>query len=72
MPAPVLSPREVDVLVALAGGSAPKQIADELDLSVWTIREYIRSARLKLGARSTEQAVAIAKDRRLVPRARVA
>ncbi len=72
MVAPMLSPREIEILVALARGSTPKEIATSLDLSLYTVREYTRSARLKLGARSTEQAVAIAKDRHLVPRRRVA
>jgi DNA-binding CsgD family transcriptional regulator len=66
MPAPVLSPREIEVLVALAAGSAPKEIAGQLGITAWTVRMHIRTARRRLDARSTEQALLIAKDRRLL------
>jgi DNA-binding CsgD family transcriptional regulator len=68
MPAPVLSPREIEVLVALAAGSAPKEIAGQLGVSVWTVHAHLRSARRRWAARSNEQLVAIAVRRRVIRR----
>lgn len=55
---PQLSPRERQCLERIARGRAPKQIAHELGLSVSAVRLYISSAKLKLGAANTYQAVA--------------
>jgi DNA-binding CsgD family transcriptional regulator len=55
-----LSPREREVLTALAVGRTGAEIADDLVLSPETVRNHIRNARAKLGARTRAQAIAIA------------
>lgn len=61
-----LSPREVDVLTMLALGLNRAQAADGLSISEHTFRTYIESARFKLGAMTTTQAVARAVSEGLV------
>jgi DNA-binding NarL/FixJ family response regulator len=53
-----LSPRERSVLDGLAAGLAYKQIADELRVSIHTVRNYIRRIYEKLHVRSRTEAVA--------------
>ena len=53
-----LSPRETDTLRMLALGRSRAQAADAMSISEHTLRAYIESARLKLGALNTTQAVA--------------
>lgn len=53
-----LSPREVDTLTFLAMGYSRGQVAEMLSISEYTLRAYIESARLKLGAVNTIHAVA--------------
>lgn len=53
-----LSPREVDALTLLALGQSRAQAAEALNISEHTLRAYIESARLKLGALNTTHAVA--------------
>ena len=53
-----LSPREVDALTKLAMGLNRAQAADSLAISEHTLRAYVESARFKLGATNTTQAVA--------------
>lgn len=53
-----LSEREHAVLNALAKGLAYKQIADELAISIHTVRNYIRRIYEKLHVRSRTEAVA--------------
>jgi DNA-binding CsgD family transcriptional regulator len=55
---PKLSRREVQCMKALAQGAAPKQIAFELEISISAVRMYISSAKAKLGAVNTYQAIA--------------
>lgn len=55
---PKLSRREKQCLELLARGTAPKQIAYQLDLSISTVRLYLSSARLKLGAANKYEAIA--------------
>jgi DNA-binding CsgD family transcriptional regulator len=57
-PPPPLSPRETDALTLLALGRSRAQAADDLRISEHTLRVYIESARHKLGASNTTQAVA--------------
>jgi DNA-binding CsgD family transcriptional regulator len=57
-PAPPLSRRERQCLEGLATGLLPKQIAAALDISESAVRLYQRSARRKLGAATTYQAIA--------------
>jgi DNA-binding NarL/FixJ family response regulator len=53
-----LSQREEEVLNGLAEGLAYKQIADELQISIHTVRNYIRRIYEKLHVRSRTEAVA--------------
>jgi DNA-binding NarL/FixJ family response regulator len=53
-----LSERERSVLDGLAEGLAYKQIADQLDISIHTVRNYIRRIYEKLHVRSRTEAVA--------------
>ena len=53
-----LSPRERDALTLLALGQSRVQAAEALSISEHTLRAYVESARLKLGAANTTHAVA--------------
>lgn len=57
-PSKPLSPRETDALTFLAMGYGRGQVAEMLEISEHTLRAYIESARLKLGANNTTHAVA--------------
>jgi DNA-binding NarL/FixJ family response regulator len=61
----VLSERERAVLGALVRGLAYKQVAAELDLSIDTVRTYIRRIYAKLQVHSATEAVARAVRDRL-------
>lgn len=61
-----LSPREVDTMTFLAMGYSRAQVADMLSISEHTLRDYIESARLKLGAANTMQAVTKAMSRGMI------
>jgi DNA-binding NarL/FixJ family response regulator len=63
---PVLSPRELEVLRAAAGGSANKTIADQLRLSEETVKTHMKNVLAKLSARDRTQAVVIALRRGLI------
>ena len=52
-----LSHRELEVLQALAQGLGYKQIADHLNVSIHTVRNYIRRVYEKLHVRSRTEAV---------------
>jgi putative nucleotidyltransferase with HDIG domain len=58
-----LSVREVDALRGLAEGKVYKQIAQELALSVSTVRTHLHNVYRKIGAVDRAQAVLIARDR---------
>ncbi|MGI9020016.1 MAG: HDOD domain-containing protein [Solirubrobacterales bacterium] len=58
-----LSAREVDALRGLAEGKVYKQIAQELSLSVSTIRTHLHNVYRKIGAVDRAQAVLMARDR---------
>jgi len=53
-----LSPRELSVLNGLAEGLAYKQIADQLGVSIHTVRNYIRRIYEKLHVQTRTEAVA--------------
>lgn len=57
-----LTHREVDVLRSLASGLLVKEIAHQSGRTVSTIEKQMRSARRKLKAATTTQAVCIAMD----------
>jgi putative nucleotidyltransferase with HDIG domain len=58
-----LSEREIDALRGLAEGKVYKQIAQELSLSVSTIRTHLHNVYRKIGAVDRAQAVLLARDR---------
>jgi DNA-binding NarL/FixJ family response regulator len=55
-----LTPREKDVLKLLAAGAPNQQIADELSLSLHTVRNHVQNVITKMGAHSKLEAVATA------------
>lgn len=59
VPSP-LRPREADVLRAFARGMSTAEVAATLNITVHTVRTYLRSIMVKLGARSKLEAVVIA------------
>lgn len=54
---PPLSPREAQVLRAMAGGLSNAQIAGELHLGVETVKTYVAAILAKVGVRDRTQAV---------------
>jgi DNA-binding NarL/FixJ family response regulator len=57
-PQNLLTPRENEVLSAIAAGLSNKAIARQLDISLHTVKFHIESLLRKLGARSRAEAVA--------------
>lgn len=57
-PLPTLAPREAECLLWTARGKEAKVIATILDLSEYTVRSYLRTARRRLDCRTLSQAVA--------------
>jgi DNA-binding CsgD family transcriptional regulator len=55
-----LSPREQEVLSLIAVGADRQGIADELTISVATVRTHVRNLLRKLGARNRAHAIALA------------
>lgn len=55
-----LTPREVEILALLAGGSANKEIAARLGLSVHTVERHLTNLYGKIGVRSRSEATAYA------------
>jgi DNA-binding NarL/FixJ family response regulator len=55
-----LSPREREVVTLIAHGADLQAIADELTISVTTVRTHTRNALRKLGARSRAHAITLA------------
>lgn len=65
-PVPSLSPRELQCLNWTALGKDQKDIAQLLGLSEHTVRDYLKSARLKLGCATLSAAAARAAHLRIV------
>jgi DNA-binding NarL/FixJ family response regulator len=65
-PAPALTPRELDVLRALAVGLQNKEIAARLGMSERTVKFHVGSIFRKLGAGNRTEAVTLAMQRGLV------
>lgn len=61
-----LSPREREVLSLIAAGADLGQIADELTISVTTVRTHHRNALRKLDARNRAHAIALAMEHGLI------
>ncbi|MGY1495402.1 LuxR C-terminal-related transcriptional regulator [Streptomyces sp. QTS52] len=66
-PAPRLSPRELDVLVAVAAGCTNLEISDRLDIGLETVKGYLRSVMRKLGTGTRLEAVTAARRSGLLP-----
>ena len=60
----LLTPRELDVLAAIADGHTNKAIARRLNISLHTVKFHVESVFRKLGARTRTEAVAKASERR--------
>lgn len=56
---PKLSPRENEIMRALTNGYSTKELTNILCLSESTIKQYIKSALIKLGAKNRAHAVSI-------------
>ncbi|MEO3872229.1 response regulator transcription factor [Nonomuraea sp. B12E4] len=65
-PAPPLSARETEIVQAIARGRTNQEIADELFLSLSTVKGYVSGIMDKLGARNRVEVVAWAWESRLV------
>ena len=61
-----LSTREFEVLRCMAEGFSNKQIATALDIALDTVKKHASSVMQKLDARNRTQAVARARDLRLI------
>ncbi|MFE4590776.1 LuxR C-terminal-related transcriptional regulator [Streptomyces laurentii] len=66
-PAVVLTPRETDVLAAVAAGATNAAAAGRLGLSPETVKGYLRSAMRKLGAHTRLEAVVAARRAGALP-----
>jgi DNA-binding NarL/FixJ family response regulator len=66
MPAPQLTPRQIDVLRLIVKGQRMKEIAINLGLSVRTVETHKYEMMEALGLHSTAELVRYALDRRLV------
>ncbi|KPQ07922.1 MAG: LuxR family transcriptional regulator, quorum sensing-dependent transcriptional regulator [Rhodobacteraceae bacterium HLUCCA12] len=59
-PGPVLSAREIEVLILAARGLTDEEIAAAIDIRIRTVRFHFDNARRKIGARSRSEAIATA------------
>ncbi|MEU8680255.1 response regulator transcription factor [Streptomyces sp. NPDC048611] len=66
-PRPTLTDRERDILAQLARGIGNRDIARALHISEATVKTHLRRIYDKLGVDTRAGAVAVAKERRLVP-----
>ncbi|NNU78912.1 LuxR family transcriptional regulator [Halovulum dunhuangense] len=66
LPDIALAPRERDVLTHLSLGRSRGEAAEKLGISEHTLRAYLDSARIKLGAMNSIHAIAVAVSRGLV------
>jgi LuxR family transcriptional regulator, regulator of acetate metabolism len=66
-PAAALSARELDVLAQVALGCTNAEAAKRLSLKPETVKSYLRNATAKLGAHTRHEAVAKARQARLLP-----
>lgn len=62
-----LSPRELDVLTAVAAGCTNLDISDRLDIGLETVKGYLRSVMRKLGTTTRFEAVTAARRAGLLP-----
>jgi DNA-binding NarL/FixJ family response regulator len=62
-----LTPRETEVLVCLASGKTNRQIAEELHLSLSTVKRHLEHILPKLGVSDRTQAAVKAVEMGLLP-----
>lgn len=62
-----LTPRELEILEALAAGLSNKEIADQLFVSENTVKTHAARVFAKLGAKRRTQAVQLAKEAGIIP-----
>jgi two-component system, NarL family, nitrate/nitrite response regulator NarL len=55
-----LSPRETEILARIAGGQSTRQMSCAMNITVDTVRTYVRNVLVKLGAHSRLQLAALA------------
>lgn len=65
-PGPALAPREIECLYWTALGKDGPTLSGILGISEHTVRDYLKTARLKLGCHTIAQAIAEATKRRLI------
>ena len=63
---PQMSPRELDVLNALAKGGSNKEIAVQLSISEFTVKMHVRALLSKLGVSDRSQAITVAIKRGII------
>ena len=68
-PAPVLSPREVEVLHAISVGSTTRRVAEIMGISPKTVENHKQHIFAKLGVQNQAHAVAVATRQGLLPAA---
>nr|WP_216077443.1 response regulator transcription factor [Isoptericola sediminis] len=66
-PFEALSSRELEVLALVAAGGSNEAVARELVVSVATVKTHLTHVNTKLGTRSRTEAVAVARERGLLP-----
>ena len=66
LPADLLSPRELQVLILIADGLTNKEIGEQLFISENTVKGYVREILAKLDVRNRLEAVVQAKERGLL------
>ena len=55
--APLLTPREIEVLAAIGNGLSNKAVAQQLGISLHTVKFHVEALLRKLGASSRTEAV---------------
>jgi two-component system NarL family response regulator len=65
-PQPDLSSRELEVLTRIVRGSSNKQIAYELDIAEYTVKNHVKSILAKLAADDRTQAATVAIQRGII------
>lgn len=61
-----LNEREIEILQRLSWGESNKEIANYIDLSAFTVQDYIKSAMKKLDVQTRVEAVAVALRKTLI------
>ncbi|MCL2146823.1 MAG: LuxR C-terminal-related transcriptional regulator [Synergistaceae bacterium] len=62
----VLTPREIEVLKRMSHGESRREIAENMNLSISTVKHYINSIYDKLKARNLAEAIRNANERKLI------